>query len=695
MTRTSLYILAAALLLPSFSLRAQQSDFHCGANELERMGSLVIGHPDRLQQIEQARTELEHFTQAWEQDASRGGGQYVIPVVFHIIHNNGPENISNEQVYDAVRVMNEDWNKQNPDWMNVQPEFLDRVADMQVTFKLAKKDPNGNCTSGITRTESVLTNDGGQDMKNLIRWPRESYLNIWVSASAGGSGVAGYAMYPSSVAGSWGAAADGIVIMSSYVGAIGTGSPMRSHSLSHEVGHWLNLMHPWGNSNDPGVASNCNTDDGVSDTPNTIGWTSCNLRGATCGSELDNVENFMEYSYCSKMFTNGQKARVHAALNSSTASRNNLWTASNLALTGVDDAPQLCVADFISNRRVVCVGQTITFTDISFNGVTGRSWTFEGATPATAETSTATVSYSASGTYDVTLTVSDGSGSLTTTHAGYVTVLPEPGAATPLAESFENMSNLDPSIWHVSDMNAGSFTISGAAAYTGSQSLRLTNNSARRGNRYELMSTTVDNSSGTPLSISFRYAFAKRTNSNNDALRVYASRDCGETWNMRKALIGSNLTTAPNTNGTFTPNGPDQWGYMELAPLTGLFEIGSLRLKFVFESDGGNNLWLDDINLNSGQVGIDEQGTGAARAISVVPNPAQDRAEVSVMLRNNGAVKVELVDLLGRPVRTVDQGVRPAGLARWSLDLNGLPDGLYVVRVQQEDGVQVAKFTKE
>lgn len=65
------------------------------------------------------------------------------------------------------------------------------------------------------------------------------------------------------------------------------------------------------------------------------------------------------------------------------------------------------------------------------------------------------------------------------------------------------------------------------------------------------------------------------------------------------------------------------------------------------------------------------------------------------MLRNNGAVKVELVDLLGRPVRTVDQGTRPAGMARWTVDLNGLPDGLYFVRVQQEGGVQVAKFTKE
>ncbi|MBK7182529.1 MAG: hypothetical protein IPH89_06110 [Bacteroidetes bacterium] len=113
------------------------------------------------------------------------------------------------------------------------------------------------------------------------------------------SGAAGYAYLPGTTA-----AEDGIMILNSYIGSIGTGNIQKSHALTHEIGHYLNLNHTWGGTNNPGV--DCSGDDNVSDTPKTEGWTSCNLTGATCTSTLDNVQNFMEYSYCSTMFTVGQ-----------------------------------------------------------------------------------------------------------------------------------------------------------------------------------------------------------------------------------------------------------------------------------------------------------------------------------------------------------------------------------------------------
>jgi PKD repeat protein len=686
--------LVVAVSLWPLALSAQESDFHCGANELGRMGTLVQGHPERVQEIDQAKAQLEDFTAHWQGNAARDGEGYIIPVVFHIIHNNGPENISDDQVRDAIRVMNEDYNKANPDWQDVQPEFLGIVANVGITFELARLDPDGNCTNGITRTVSPLTYDGDQAMKNLIQWPRNRYLNIWVSAGAGGA--AGYSMYPSSVAGSWGAPADGIVILSSYVGSIGTSSVSHSHALSHEAGHWLNLKHCWGDSNDPGLPENCNFDDNVSDTPNTIGWTTCNLRGASCGSAVDNVENFMEYSYCSKMFTEGQKTRMLAALNSSTAGRNNLWTASNLALTGLADPPQLCTADLSADSRIICAGGSVNFADASYNGVTSWTWGFQGGSPATASIQDPVVTYNTPGTYDVSLTVGNGVDSINVVKPQYVIVLPDTGSALPFSESFENTGSLPSAIWSVTNADQDDmFQVNGSAGFTGTHALRLVNSSSDAGRVDELISNTIDLSTSGPTVISFRYAFAKRNNSNADALRVYISRDCGENWVLKRALTGSLLATAPNQGGSFTPNGPDQWGYSETSPISGDFLSPDLRVKFWFQSDGGNNIWLDDININGAPTGIADQPDLANGGVKVYPNPAQDILNVVAGLDQAGPVQVELLDLLGRPVRQIAREVRPAGAASWNVSLEGLPDGLYLVRMTSRDGVRTVKVTKD
>ena len=101
------------------------------------------------------------------------------------------------------------------------------------------------------------------EMKQLIRWPRNKYLNVWVCEDA--AGAAGYTRYPQWVQGA--PEEDGIVIQHNYTGSIGTSNAYRSRTLTHEVGHWLNLRHPWGNSNNPGLAENCEQDDLVTTHP--------------------------------------------------------------------------------------------------------------------------------------------------------------------------------------------------------------------------------------------------------------------------------------------------------------------------------------------------------------------------------------------------------------------------------------------
>ena len=156
-----------------------------------------------------------------------------------------------------------------------------------------------------------------------------------------------------------------------------------------------------------------------------------------------------------------------------------------------------------------------------------------------------------------------------------------------------------------------------------------------------MISTTIDITTAPPVVFSFRYAYAKRSSANNDVLRVYASRDCGDTWSLRRTLSGDALVTAPITTGSFTPNGPGQWGYNETSPIGSLFIVSNLRFKFLFESDGGNNLWIDDINITGSTTAVSELAGDASNTLTVVPNPAHDRSVITAHLKDAGPVKVE------------------------------------------------------
>jgi len=248
---------------------------------------------------------------------------YKIPVVFHVLHNNGIENISDEQIFDALAILNRDYRLQNQDANNVQTEFQGMPADIEVEFLLATKAPNGQCFKGITRTLSTETYNGanGNTQVNAIiagndvyngTWAGNKYLNIFICSDIGGA--AGYTTNPSGFSASQ--MTNGIWVLHDYVGSIGTSSVGTSRTLTHEVGHWLNLSHTWGSNNNPGNAASCGGNgDNVQDTPACIGVSACLLNSNTCTTDnaywgfdmKDNVENYMDYSYCSKMFTQGQK----------------------------------------------------------------------------------------------------------------------------------------------------------------------------------------------------------------------------------------------------------------------------------------------------------------------------------------------------------------------------------------------------
>lgn len=615
---------------------------------------------------------------------------YRIPVVFHVMHTYGPENISKAQILDAVEIMNQSFQKLNSDTGMVIPLFQPIFADCQIELVLANIDPNGNCTDGITRTYTPLTGIANDNVKALIDWPSDKYFNIWVVKNIQ-SGAAGYAYYPGISA-----AIDGVVIRHDYVGGIGTssGTNYTERSLTHEVGHWLDLPHTWGSTNLPGLASNCGIDDGISDTPLTIGVDNftCNTAQSTCGA-IDNVQNYMDYASCHYMFTEGQKMAMHAALNSGTGDRNNLWTGVNLNATGTEigHVQQMCtpVADFNFKKQHICAGNSVSFKDVSWKGEVGtRLWQFPGGTPATDTSANPVVSYTAPGVYDVTLTVSNAAGSDVLVRAGLVEVLPVAISNTvPFAEGFETIG-VPSGEWSVDNPdNNNTWVVSSLTGASGSKSLQLNNQiGSGQGDADAVLMPPVNLTGVSAAMLSFKYAFAARSNADSSELRVFVSTNCGASWIQRLNLKGAALRTAPNTNGNFVPNA-GQWTTQTVNFSAGSISgKPSLRVKFEFVNVDANNFYLDDINMN-GVTGVNEV-LAQRYAFEAYPNPSRQNMMVQMQLDATASVQLAVLDLSGRLLQTVNSD-RASGKFQYEIDGSAL-EGTYLLCIT----VNGQKFTR-
>ncbi len=313
----------------------QTAQVKCGCGRAH--ARLLELNPNELSEIEALRLWTKSFKQSGERSS------YTIPVVFHVNDDVNPYKVTAAQIQSAIDILNEDYNGANPEFNNLRPEFQSIAANVQIQFCLATKDPQGNPTSGITYHYNNYNGeepDGtGSTVKHLSGWPGNKYLNIWVVDEVFNDGDlygSGWAYRPSSWADN--NDVDGIMYNHRYLGYTGSSdvtgpSDWQAHMarvLTHEVGHYLNLHHTFENyCSAPG--------DEVADTPPVYyhGSNNCQQLGTLCsGVTVVNDENYMDYTPCSSMFTEGQKTRMHAALNSSVAGRNNLWSSGNLIATG-------------------------------------------------------------------------------------------------------------------------------------------------------------------------------------------------------------------------------------------------------------------------------------------------------------------------------------------------------------------------
>ena len=644
------------------------------------------------------------------------GTIYKIPVVFHVLHNNGIENITHEQILSGLANLNRDFRLQNLDASTVQQDFQGMPADVEVEFVLATKAPDGSCFNGVTRTFSFLSyqgDDGGSQVNEIIsnnnvyqgQWPGNKYLNIFVCGSIGGA--AGYTYYPSGNTAT--SMSNGIWLLHDYLGSIGTSSTSHGRVLTHEVGHWLNLPHTWGSTNNPNIPTNCDTDDGVADTPNCIGVQSCALNSNTCNSDdaywgfniRDNVENYMDYSYCSKMFTEGQKTRIRTALLSNNTGRSNLWSPANIIATGINGDLILCNADFTSNRTTICQGQSVEFLDVSYNLVTNRVWSFSGGNPSSSTISNPSVTYSQPGLYSVTLSASDGTTNDIETKTSYIRVLPSP-TSLPFWEGFEaytSLANLPN--WEVYNLNNNNaFVLESNTAHSGIKCAKLVNFDDAPSNIDELMSAPIDLStipSGGAVTLSFRYAYRKKMIEDFDYLKVFITNNCGDTWVQRKTIGGNQLSNLA-TASSWAPSSSQDWVTVHMPNVTSNYFTADFRMRFRFEGEGGNNFYLDDINLYAGApsntlvLGVNDEASFSNPVL--YPNPSNEEVHVSYHSQDVDDVNVSVLDLNGKVLQHYFVKSN-SGQNMVVFDIQALAQGSYMVKLSSTKGQIILPFIKK
>jgi hypothetical protein len=352
-------LLVAVLALQHYTL-AQRI---CGTTEYQMM--LEQQDPSIINQ----REEIEQFTRDYLLNNPQGERALVtIPVVVHVVYNTVAENISDAQIQSQITVLNQDFRRLNADVANTPSAFLGLAGDSNIEFCLASVDPNGNATNGILRVPTSTTSfsTSGNAMKSSstggsTAWNSSRYLNMWVCDISGS--ILGYAQFPGGSA-----STDGVVIDYLYFGTTGTATAPfdKGRTATHEVGHWLNLRHIWGDD-----GTGCTGSDQVTDTPNAAGSNvGCPaFPRVTCsnGPNGDMFMNYMDYTddACMFMFSNGQVSRMQA-LFATGGARASLLTSNGCGTP----TPVLCGAiTGLSSSSITQTGASISWAAVS--GATG------------------------------------------------------------------------------------------------------------------------------------------------------------------------------------------------------------------------------------------------------------------------------------------------------------------------------------
>jgi len=608
----------------------------------------------------------------------------IIPVVFHILHNYGPENVSKQNILDLLKTLNEDWRLKNSDTFNIRSQFKGLKADFRYDFRLATKDPNGNCTDGIERIATLRTYNASDDDKQISVWDNSKYFNIWVCAYIDRTKVRvgtilGYAQFP------WDVRyrkTDGVILISSEVAK-------GKRTLTHEAGHWAGLFHTFQDGCQKIAGDFCDDTPPVKEAnfgcPDNIN--SCQESPIDLP---DMTENYMDYADCKYMFTNDQKTRIDSFMS---IYRSSLFNDSNLRATGVINPANNCspVADFYSDSKTICLNNSLKFYNNSFNApITSYQWEFEGGNPSTSTSANPTVTYASTGTFKVKLTVSNNFGSNSKTIDQYVKVIDNNGAVnSPYYNDFES-NNLYSEIQTSSDYSAeNGWMINSSVGFQSKKCIWINNYfNQYKDLKYIFETPSINLSQSIQPLASFKLAFSRQLNSNTDAIKVYGSSDCGATYKLLLTKSADKLATTYPQGSNWFPNSDYQWNTISVN-LAAFRNASNFKLRVEFTSGGGNNIYLDNISIGDKSVGI-EPKSDSKLSINVYPNPVNEQLNINLNVNDNiGNQGIFITDFQGKIVYRNVVNIN-SGTNLIQINTDNLSKGIYLVVV----GNSSTKFIK-
>ena len=562
--------LVVLLLLISFNCISQQ---RCHTTEYEE------NLKNQYSQYKEERKKVNKETNHWIKNNYNNENSIVtIPVVVHVVWNTTQENISDQQIFSQIDVLNADFRRTNIDAIMTPTVWTSIAADTEIEFCLATLDPNGTFTSGITRTQTSQTSFSIQAdaMKStstggIDPWDQDNYLNIWVCDLSGG--ILGYATPPSS----FNNPDDGVVIGYNYFGTLGTvQAPYnKGRTCTHEVGHWLNLDHLWGSG------GNCGNDN-VNDTPTqeeeNYNCPAFPHNANSCGtsnSSGDMFMNYMDYTNdgCMNFFTLGQKARMIAAINQY---RINLLN-NNLCNTN----PPIPSWNCINGNCIDPQNGNGTYSDIN-NCI--------------ASCFCAAIS-------------------------------------PPLSEDFQTGL---PGWTIINNDGSDTWELTNTSGYNSSSSIYINNAEySANGEIDDLVLPTLDLTSFSSIYLTFDYAYSLWTNPSSaqnwsDTLKIYISEDCGNTWQLIWEKAGLDLvTTSPVYNSfSWNPTSNNDWE-SEVIDLSIYSNEDDFSIKFRNINQFENNLFIDNINLWDNNTSINDNFSKDKKLLKIIDVLGRNRSKFS------------------------------------------------------------------